>query len=72
MRVTGEQQPFQQGQPFQKVESKVSKKPTLPKPQAFIVKYLLIFSPISDSLGENKNKFAEVFGSLENFKEKST
>lgn len=54
-----------------KRENKVSKKPTLPKPQVFIVKYLLIFSPMSESLGENQTKFAEIFGSLENFKEKS-
>lgn len=54
-----------------KGENKVSKKPTLPKPQVFIVKYLLIFSPISESLGENQTKFAEIFGTLENFKEKS-
>lgn len=31
-----------------------------------------MFSPISGSLGENQNKFAEIFVSLKNFKEKST
>lgn len=50
----------------------MSKKQTLPKPQVFIVKYLRMFLPIYDSLGENKNKFAEIFVSLKNFKEKST
>lgn len=50
----------------------MSKKLTLPKPQVFIVKYLIVFAPVSDNLGENQNKYAEIFGRLENFKEKST
>lgn len=48
----------------------MSKKPTLTKSQGFIIKYLLIFSSVSDRLGENQKKFAEIFGDLENFKRK--